>query len=559
MDKFQRCAISVSRHSTAIWIATLALFIPAATLPALAASTIVVGQHLKPQLVALSRPMAEFVWTRGIGAPATAPRAAASVPATRSYMAGWAGQVADPQGTRVYVNVWWRDQGVYGYATIAVDSPSGRVVDSVDLLVADPMRSPHVSSLVLDAAHGRLLTLSATATATTAVKIAANPLAVTGSWLFPCDRGKIASLWAMSSDGARVYASCGHRILLLDADDGTIEAVAEMESDVGSLLLDAQTDTVVATTSVTGSSTTAIQAYDAATLVSRASYTVPLDPTLLAIDKRGEVVFVAIIMNVGEHLFTLDLASRAVVDRGNSVAGNFYAESQGRSGQLIGVDRSANCTRADCASHRIVRYDTSGFAITDEIGIDERAADDPTRENLYAGIDFIAVAPRVQRAVEFFHAVLGHYFVTADANEIAALDAGQFAGWTRTGETFPVFASAGDTEDVTTPVCRYYGRPEKGIDSHFYSASPVECAAVEAMFGDSWILETPQAFFVYAADPASGACPNATTPVYRLYNGRGDANHRYTTSTSIRAQMIAQGWIAEGYGPQAIGFCVPRS
>jgi hypothetical protein len=271
------------------------------------------------------------------------------------------------------------------------------------------------------------------------------------------------------------------------------------------------------------------------------------------------VVFVAIIMNVGEHLFTLDLASRAVVDRGISVSGNFYAGSQGRSGQLIGVDRSANCIRADCASHRILRYDTSDFAITDEIGIDDRAADDPTRDNQYASIDFIAVAPRVQRAVEFFHAVLGHYFVTANAAEIAALDSGQFAGWARTGETFPVFASAGDTEDVTTPVCRYYGRPEKGLDSHFYSASPDECAEVETMFGDSWILETPQAFFVYAADPASGTCPNATAPVYRLYNGRADANHRYTTSTSIRAQMIAQGWIAEGYGPQAIGFCVPRA
>ncbi|MBS0320309.1 MAG: hypothetical protein JSR18_07210 [Proteobacteria bacterium] len=78
------------------------------------------------------------------------------------------------------------------------------------------------------------------------------------------------------------------------------------------------------------------------------------------------------------------------------------------------------------------------------------------------------------------------------------------------------------------------------------------------MFGDSWQLETNQAFVVYPVDGATGQCDNATQPVYRVYNQRADANHRYTTSPAIRAAMIAEGWVAEGTGPDAIGFCVPR-
>jgi len=538
------------------WVAALALVALGAVTPAIAASTIVTGQHLHSQVeFPEPAPTPELVWTHDIGGVATAPRVATSVPATRIYMAGSFGQVADPQGTRVYVNVLRRDDGVFGYSTLAVDSVSGNVVDSVDLPQADLSQFPRASNLVLDAAHGRLLTFSATDSTTTVLELAAVPLAVTGSWPFPCESQQRAAMWAISSDGARVYASCGTRILILNTSDGAIVTTATMDGDVESLLLDAQTGTILATAAQSGQApASSVLVYDDATLALRATYAVAPDPYLLAINQRSEVLFVANI----DRLFSLDVESAQVVDRGLSVVG-YYVPVQGRSSQLIGVDLTPNCSRVDCFSYRVLRYDTSEYRVTDETSIDDRAADDPTRDSRYVGIDFIAVAPRVRRAVEYFHAVLGHYFVTADANEIAALDSGQFAGWARTGETFPVFISADDTDDVTTPVCRYYGRPEKGIDSHFYSASPAECAAVETLFGDSWILETSQAFFVYAADPVSGTCANATTPVYRLYNNRPDPNHRYTTSLDIRAQMIAEGWIAEGYGPQAIGFCVPRS
>jgi len=53
--------------------------------------------------------------------------------------------------------------------------------------------------------------------------------------------------------------------------------------------------------------------------------------------------------------------------------------------------------------------------------------------------------------------------------------------------------------------------------------------------------------------------PNAVNaggvPIYRVFNQRKDVNHRYTTSTAIRDQMVAKGGVAEGYGPNAVALC----
>jgi hypothetical protein len=42
--------------------------------------------------------------------------------------------------------------------------------------------------------------------------------------------------------------------------------------------------------------------------------------------------------------------------------------------------------------------------------------------------------------VEYFHAGFGHYFVTHLVDEIAKLDAGTFAGWSRTGRAIQASA-----------------------------------------------------------------------------------------------------------------------
>lgn len=154
--------------------------------------------------------------------------------------------------------------------------------------------------------------------------------------------------------------------------------------------------------------------------------------------------------------------------------------------------------------------------------------------------------------VEFHHAALGHYFVSADVAEIAALDAGVLTGWRRTGLGFTAYAAY--TEGAS-PVCRFYLPPVAG-DSHFFSASPAECAEVAARF-PSFVRESDAVLYEILPDLASGACPPGATPVHRLWNARADTNHRYTSDPAARAAMLAAGWIAEGYGPLGVAWCAP--
>ena len=160
--------------------------------------------------------------------------------------------------------------------------------------------------------------------------------------------------------------------------------------------------------------------------------------------------------------------------------------------------------------------------------------------------------------VEFYNAALDHYFVSPLQPDIDALDSGALRGWSRTGYNFTAFDAPTGVAGAS-PVCRYYIPPEHG-DSHFFSASPAECAAVQARIGtdanySGYVLETSAAFYAVLPDAATGACAAGLVPVYRLWNQRADSNHRYTTNLAVRTAMIARGYLPEGYGPLGVAMC----
>ncbi|MEO7158544.1 MAG: hypothetical protein ABI039_13330, partial [Vicinamibacterales bacterium] len=160
--------------------------------------------------------------------------------------------------------------------------------------------------------------------------------------------------------------------------------------------------------------------------------------------------------------------------------------------------------------------------------------------------------------VEFYNQSLDHYFISADAKEIQDLDSGLHAGWSRTGYRFPGI-KIGSGQPATTPVCRFYGRPEAKIDSHFYSSKLSECSDVQVKFATAWQFEADEVFRAYAVDGNTGKCPVDTAPVYRLWNQRSDVNHRYTDQYSVYQQMVAKGYKPEGDGSPAlpVAFCMP--
>jgi len=156
--------------------------------------------------------------------------------------------------------------------------------------------------------------------------------------------------------------------------------------------------------------------------------------------------------------------------------------------------------------------------------------------------------------IEFYSPSLNHYFMSADPGEIAGLDNGVIGGWVRTGYQFVAW-NAVPLNAALNPVCRFYGLPQAGLNSHFYSASPTECASIQANMSWSWQLESSDVFQVKMPDLTTGICPAGSVPIYRLFNNRPDANHRYTPDLTLRNAMVSTGYVSEGYGPLGVGFC----
>jgi hypothetical protein len=153
--------------------------------------------------------------------------------------------------------------------------------------------------------------------------------------------------------------------------------------------------------------------------------------------------------------------------------------------------------------------------------------------------------------IEYYRADIDHYFMTSLAAELAALDSGQFKGWSRTGRSFRAHGSA---QAHTSQVCRFYLPPAYG-DSHFYGRDPQECAAARAA-NPGFTFEAPDV--MHLTLPVGGVCPNASVPVYRVFNARVDTNHRYTTDRALREVMVARGWVAEGEGADIVTMCAPQ-
>jgi len=170
---------------------------------------------------------------------------------------------------------------------------------------------------------------------------------------------------------------------------------------------------------------------------------------------------------------------------------------------------------------------------------------------------FTGLGVPIDPIIEYYNASLDHYFITGSQPDIDALDSHRTPGWSRTGESFPAYISNlrqwFDKPPDLLPVCRYWIPPAVG-DSHFFSVSSGECAAAQAL--PNYVLETDKAFYASLPNAQTGECLYDQMPVYRLWNGRLDSNHRYTSSSAIRDVMKAKGYIAEGYGPNAVAMCV---
>jgi len=161
-----------------------------------------------------------------------------------------------------------------------------------------------------------------------------------------------------------------------------------------------------------------------------------------------------------------------------------------------------------------------------------------------------------RRAIEFYHASFNHYFISADNDEVAGLDAGVFQGWARTGEAFRV------TEETTpgsAPVCRFFSVGFAPLSTHFYTPYPQECEGLKT--NPAWLYERIAFGLMLPDAPPSRGCRAGTRALYRLWNRNlgGAPNHRYTTSPFTFGTMQGLGWQYEGEFPTRVFACVPYS
>jgi hypothetical protein len=150
---------------------------------------------------------------------------------------------------------------------------------------------------------------------------------------------------------------------------------------------------------------------------------------------------------------------------------------------------------------------------------------------------------RIAAVLEYYHAGLDHYFYTANAQEIADIDAGKVGPWTRTGRSFRVNEQPGcELSSPDTVVYRFSGIPGRGPSSHLFTRDRAECFAVDQ--SRQWALEGVP--FFASTVSASGTCSSGRVPLYRMWRPFGDSNHRFATDRAVVTEMVGKGWVDEG-------------
>jgi photosystem II stability/assembly factor-like uncharacterized protein len=201
---------------------------------------------------------------------------------------------------------------------------------------------------------------------------------------------------------------------------------------------------------------------------------------------------------------------------------------------------------------------SDGLTTIDALRARAVAVDPVDSRNLYIGADAgafsltLANPGRVATVIEYYAPQFDDYFITPVIDEIHVLDTQVIPGWYRTGYSFEAYVQPTPGAD---PLCRFYIPPA----SHFFSGLGAECAAVLAFNVPPFVYESSNSFYLPAPDMTTGACPAGLIPVYRLYNNKPMlTNHRYTTDLAVKVQMVAKGYIAEGYGPDRVMMCAPN-
>lgn len=304
------------------------------------------------------------------------------------------------------------------------------------------------------------------------------------------------------------------------------------------------------------------------------------DTTGSAINAHGQVVGCS-----GQRAFLYsggtmtDLGTIAEYEQNGPFRSSYCASGINASGQIIGSTQITlgfnNWTSKHWlysggimhALYKLVDPD-SGWNITEVAGINDAgqiAATGCGRPGCHALLltPVTTTVVEYQNIEDFPGSPGGHFFYTENVAEQASVDSGISGRFVRTGRTFKASG--------TKPLCRFYGSPVPGPNSHFFTILDSECDRLKGLQKVPRPLDVPQWNYEglsFSAVPAQvsaagESCTAGTIPVYRAYNNAypssgpkntWDSAHRFSTNWKDIEQMVTSfGWRDEG-----IAFCSIR-
>lgn len=144
---------------------------------------------------------------------------------------------------------------------------------------------------------------------------------------------------------------------------------------------------------------------------------------------------------------------------------------------------------------------------------------------------------------QYYNAGTGTFVLSPTADEQRVVESGAVGKW----QLASSFFAESEPGAGRLPVCRAFYNVA-GLESHFHSAIPAECAALKTLPG--WIVESEALFYVNIA--AASVCRTGV-PLYRVWNGL--ANHALVPDATWATRLLGD-WAPSKGLIEGVAMCV---
>jgi hypothetical protein len=167
--------------------------------------------------------------------------------------------------------------------------------------------------------------------------------------------------------------------------------------------------------------------------------------------------------------------------------------------------------------------------------------------SLFVSVHATATAPNIE-VIEYVSKGAEHYFMTGSADEKRLLDSYP-ALYSKTGRGFSAWSSSAVSKPAEAVAVQRFYVPS--VASHVFTSRANEIELLRSYPASKFsfgFVDEGVAFFAVA--PSEDRCASGMKAIYRAFNNRSDANHRYSNDVKLQATMVSRGFSHEN-----VAFC----